>query len=1031
MSVVDEFMRRVVAVHKTGSATEHSYRPALEALFNSLSEHVTALNEPKRVEFGAPDFIIHRGDMVIGHAEAKDIGTNLHNLKDSNKEQQARYLAALPNLIYTNCLDWDFYRSRELVASVTIAGYLSSVQPYPDRYSELENLLHDFIARKPQKIDSPRELAEIMAGKASLIKDILFKALCADKGSQTELMDQHKAFQEHLIHDITQDEFADIYAETVAYGMFAARLHDVTLGSFSRQEALKLLPKSNPFLRSLFGYIAGNDLDSRITWIIDDLADAFQATDLPGLMKGFAHLARRQDPFLHFYETFLAAYNPVKRKARGVWYTPEPVVRFIVHVVDDILQKDFGLADGLADISMVTVDWDTGQTDKKGRPTALRKDVHRVQILDPATGTGTFLAEVVKQVAPRVKDVAAGMWSNYIERHLIPRLHGFELLMASYAMCHIKLDMILSELGYQPSGSPPRLSVFLTNSLEEGEPANQRLPFAQWLSNEAKQANAIKRDIPIMCVIGNPPYNPSSKNTNPWILEKMKAYKAGVDERKVHLSDDYMKFIRFAEDLIIRSGSGVVAMVTNNSFLDGTTQRGMRRHLLESFDRIDILNLHGDIRARQSNASDENVFDITQGVAISIMRRTPKGKARVVRYAELIGSRKDKYEALMSLESSSKLFQELAPEPPYYFFVPKSLGDLGEDFSLDQLFVVKSSGIQTKNDAVAISWTPADRDSIVSDFQSKGISELKSKYPPMAVWDTEKAQKEILEGEFERRTITYRPFDVRHTILTKRSGGFLGRPRYDVMKHIREDDMSLIVNKKHVGDYFSHASVTLSLAAHGVHYLGNRGQDFVCPLYLSGTALEPERRINFDQHIFSRIRRLAAGNGHDTPDELAVFDYVYGVLHCPAYREAYAASLKIDFPRIPWPSSVEEFWDVSSKGAQLRRLHLLDPVAIGPTPYAFRGVGDAVVVKPHFKERGIWINRTQYFDDVPEISWHLYFGGYQPAQKWLKDRKGRKLLFDEVRHYQRLLKSLSETDRIMQSITLKALRSPSVSTGDV
>ena len=506
--VVDEFIKKVIATSKSGVATEHSYRPALAALFNGLAKGVEALNEPKRVACGAPDFIIRRGDITVGHVEAKDLKVGLRGMKDANKKQQERYKSALTNLIYTNCLDWDFYHNGELVASVKIAHLDDAISPIDNKFADLENLLRDFVAQSPHSITSPRVLAGMMAGKASLIKDVLKNALIADGKKLTALTEQYGAFQEHLIHDISAEDFADIYAETIAYGMFAARLHDSSSTTFSRQEALALLPKSNPFLRSLFGYIAGVDLDDRISWIIDDMADVFQAVDVSKIMAGFGRLTGQNDPFLHFYETFLAAYNPAKRKARGVWYTPEPVVQFIVRAVDEVLQKELGLADGLADTSKVSIDWDTGQKDKKGKAIKTKKSVHRLQILDPATGTGTFLAEVIKQIAPTVKDVSPSLWSRYVERDLIPRLHGFEILMASYAMCHMKLDMILTEMGYKPTGNPPRLSVYLTNSLEEGDAANQTLPFAQWLTNEVRQANTIKRDMPIMCVIIREPAIP-------------------------------------------------------------------------------------------------------------------------------------------------------------------------------------------------------------------------------------------------------------------------------------------------------------------------------------------------------------------------------------------------------------------------------------------------------------------------------------------------------------------------------------------
>ena len=518
------YLSDVAKVHATGSATEHSYRPALQKLFDQIDKDVSTVNEPKGVKVGRPDFVFIREAgkntlITVGHCEAKDIGLGLDpkSMNDFNKAQHDRYVKALPNLVYTNGLDFRFYKKGELTREISIADLLMGIQPKPDQFSVLANQLKDFAAEKLQTITSAKDLAEMMAGKARLIKDILFNSLKEDNEKNTDLVGQYQSFKKMLIHDLSPEDFSDIYAETVAYGMFGARLHDKTLENFSRAEALELMPKSNPFLRYLFTYIAGPNLDERIRRTIDELAEIFQATNLPKLFEDFGKFTQRNDPFIHFYETFLAEYNPAKRKARGVWYTPEPVVNFIVRAVDDVLKTEFGLADGLADTSKVTVDWDTGQTNN-GRAVTIKKEVHRVQILDPAAGTGTFLAEVIKQIAPKVKDVAEGQWSNYVEKELIPRLHGFELLMASYAMCHMKLDMMLTEMGYKPTANPPRMGVYLTNSLEEGDREIQDLFWAKPLSEEAKQANTIKRDMPIMCVIGNPPYSVSSSNTGQWII---------------------------------------------------------------------------------------------------------------------------------------------------------------------------------------------------------------------------------------------------------------------------------------------------------------------------------------------------------------------------------------------------------------------------------------------------------------------------------------------------------------------------------
>ena len=570
---IQGYLSEIRALYASGQTTEHSFRPALAKLFSSVDGALTVINEPKHItDVGAPDFVFQRGDVAIGWCEAKDIGKDVRKFaaNDYSKEQKARYKKGLPNLIYTNGLDFEFISEGDAVDFITIAELVPTLPARVDNFQLLENRLRDFASTTPLSITSSKRLAEMMAGKAAIIKDIMGRALVVDfkareqGGQATDLIGQYEAFKANLIHDITVEDFADIYAETIAYGLFAARLHDQTPDTFTRSEVLDLLPKSNPFLRELFLYIAGPNLDERLRRVIDELCNVFLATNMGEVLKHFGKVTARQDPFLHFYEVFLAEYNPAKRKARGVWYTPEPVVNFIVRAVDEVLKTEFGLADGLADTSRITIDWDTGQNDKDGKPATVKKQVHRVQILDPATGTGTFLAEVVKLVAERVKGIAPGQWSNYVEQDLIPRIHGFELLMASYAMCHMKLDMILTGLGYKPSAKPPRLGVYLTNSLEEGERVEQTLfGLSRAIAEEAKAASDIKRQTPIMCVIGNPPYSGHSSNKGPWIEALMEPYmmEPGGNQRLQErnpkwVKKDEHKFIRFAEHLIAKNGEG-------------------------------------------------------------------------------------------------------------------------------------------------------------------------------------------------------------------------------------------------------------------------------------------------------------------------------------------------------------------------------------------------------------------------------------------------------------------------------------------
>ncbi|GLI98426.1 type ISP restriction/modification enzyme [Sphingobium sp. BS19] len=1072
---IDGYLSEIRSLYASGQTTEHSFRPALAKLFGSIDSALTVINEPKHItDVGAPDFVFQRGDVAIGWCEAKDIGKDIRKFaaNDYSKGQKDRYRKGLPNLIYTNGLDFEFIRDGDMVDFITIADLIPTLPSRPDNFSLLDNRLRDFAHVTPLSITSSKRLAEMMAGKAAIIKDIMGRALVADFKTRnhstgaTDLIGQYEAFKSSLIHDITVEEFADIYAETIAYGLFAARLHDVTPDNFSRAEALDLLPKTNPFLRELFIYIAGPNLDERLRRVIDELCDVFCATNMDKVLRNFGKITARQDPFLHFYEDFLTEYNPAKRKARGVWYTPEPVVNFIVRAVDDVVKREFGLSDGLADTSKITIDWDTGQNDlKTGKPAYIKKEVHRVQILDPATGTGTFLAEVVKLVSERIRGVAPGQLSAYIERDLIPRLHGFELLMASYAMCHMKLDMILTRLGYKPSANPPRLGVYLTNSLEGGERVLQTLDFGiqRAIAEESKQANNIKRQTPIMCVIGNPPYSGISQNNGEWITSKIEDYKYvdGVHfgERKHWLQDDYVKFLRLAEHMIEQTGEGVLGFITNHGYLDNPTFRGMRWHLMNTFDSIHVLDLHGNSNKKEispDGSPDKNVFDIMQGVAIIIAvkkRRVGKGPKALakVSHGELWGTRDNKYSQLWDGTSASLASAPLPNKAPQYPFVNRDYdleADYAKGFSVADLMPTNVAGIVTARDGLVIAFDAEELNDRITTFADTATSDAEirerffggkkpGKYLPgdSRGWKLPSARKALQSAEWcnDIHSIAYRPFDTR-VILSRPDMVDWGRVEF--MRNFQSGPNLAASFTRTIEGGRSFADFLVHDLPITHHTLSIKEVNYLAPLYIypDVDTLDQSIRINFDPTIYAEILRAAGlprgllgpdggadfriATGDARPNEVKVFDYFYGVLHCPAYRATYAEFLKIDFPRIPFPASPDNFRAVSEKGEALRRLHLIEDAAIGSTPYPFHGDGDSVVEKPRHEHDQVWINSTQYFDGVPAIAWDLYIGGYQPAQKWLKDRRGRALSYDDIRHYQRIVKILSETDRIMRTIEL-------------
>jgi len=1053
--LIQEYLDKVNKRYKTGISTEHSFRGDLQTFLESLVPDVQVINEPSHIECGAPDYIITKKKIPVGYIEAKDIGKPLDSKE--YKEQFDRYRKSLDNLIITDYLDFWLYHEGQFITSIKIADIVSGkIVPIPDNFQSFTDLIKNFCTYVGQTIKSAAKLSKMMAGKARLLADIIERAIISDeKGEEdqlheaanTSLRDQLAAFKHVLIHDISAKDFADIYAQTIAYGMFAARLHDPTLEDFTRQEAAELIPKSNPFLRKLFLYIAGYDLDDRIKWIVDALADIFRATDVAALLDNFGKTTQQNDPIIHFYETFLAEYDPKLRKSRGVWYTPEPVVNFIVRAVDDIIKTEFNLPQGLADISKTVIEVDTQTKDNRLSKGYKRekKEVHKVQILDPAAGTGTFLAEVVKQIYKRFEG-QEGIWSNYVENHLIPRVHGFELLMASYSMAHLKLYLLLKDTGYKPK-KQQRLKIYLTNSLEEYHPDTGTL-FASWLSAEANEANHVKRDTPVMVVLGNPPYSGISSNMGSWIVQLIEDYKyiAGehFGERKHWLQDDYVKFIRYGQHLVEKNSEGILAYINNHSFLDNPTFRGMRWNLLNAFDLVYIINLQGSTKKQDSvpeGMKDENVFDIQQGVSINILVKKKSNAEKsmaTVYYSEIWGTRKEKYQLLNKSNIDNIKFNKINYSNPYYFMSPKDeklRSEYEEGFKISDLYKLKSMGITSARDDFVVSFdeeilkarfndlvNPALTDlEIYSKYNLKDTSTFKLKY------SRNKLIKYKSSGFLTR--VLYRPFDKRYILY---SSLLVERPLEKVLTHMKsKSNLALIscrMNRDNRDTYFvSNCMADKSL-------ISSLDNSYVFPLYLfkeNQSSFKNESQIsNFNPLLIDRISsslglKYNEDRGKDffSPEDL--FNYIYAILHCDTYLKKYKEFLKLDFPRIPYPKDKKTFWKLVKHGFELRQIHLLESPKVDKYITTYPKDGDNIVTRrisqkdfemiDYIKGR-VWINDQQYFDKVPKIAWEFYIGGYQPAQKWLKDRCRRQLSYEDILHYQKIIVALTETDRIMKEI---------------
>lgn len=1079
VKAVEDYICEVARLAKSGITTEHTFRGALAMLLDALAPNLKAFNEPKRTECGAPDYIVQdKTGLGVFYVEAKDLGDDdLGGKKRTgHKEQFDRYKAALDTIIFTDYLDFHLYRHGEFVSSVKIGDYdgAGKVSGIPSAYDKLAELIKEAALSVPQRIDSAKRLAELMAGKARLLQRNAAKFLTPltkayddapshAKPPITPILELLIGMRDVLMPNVGADEFSDIFAQTLTYGMFAARLNDPTPEDFTRYEAMGLIPKTNPFLRQFFQYVA-NNLEEELEWMVNDLADLFRAADVKKIMRGYGRTGA--DPMIHFYEDFLAEYDAGLRKDRGVWYTPIQVVKFIVGAADWALRTRFNLVDGLADRGKVEIECEEVAPHGKKMTQKVKKSVHRVQLLDPSTGTGTFIAEAIRQIFAKFKG-NEGMWPGYVESDLLPRLNGFELLMASYTMAHIKIDFALRETGVTPSGKD-RFRVFLTDSLSDW---HKELPgglFASALAPEQKGADEVKRDTPVMVVLGNPPYSGESQNKGDWIMKLMEAYKVEpggktkLQERNPKwLNDDYVKFIRLAEYYVEKNGEGIVAYITPHGFLDNPTFRGMRWHLMQTFDEIWTLNLHGNSKKKEvapDGGKDECVFNIMQGVAITLfvkkgnsLTQSPQspqscGDGKTSRtsreenncrvyYADLWGKKKDKLAALDDAKMDSIEWKEIEPTEPMLFFTPRDIAGEAEwnaGFGVAELMKVNSVSVVTANDKV-----------LVSSNEQELLEKVSNAFD--CVSEKDKVAR-----------YSYRPFDERMVYYDVKK---IERPREKVMCHLKgKENIALITGRQGKvvgGGEWNLLFATENIADFNVFY---RGGGIVFPLYLYEENMgKVEKRANLDKGIVAKIAAILNSVNpvnpvKETPSPEDIFDYIYGVLHSPAYRTKFKEFLKVDFPRIPYPKDLGEFERFRAAGRELRAVHLMKDAepslfeARGRFPIAGDNVVDAVrfeIIGDNFntetqrlkdteekspsesqclcasvlkKSGRVYINSTQYFDNVPLEAWEQAIGGYRPAEKYLKDRKNRALSQEELKHYQRIILALTKTREIMDEL---------------
>jgi len=1028
MSVFTEYLASIRKELGGGVATENTYRPALKALLEACGDGISATNEPKRMLCGAPDFNITHKNVLLGYVETKDIGTNLDEMEQGKGpygDQFIRYRDGLPNWILTDYLEfrWFVNGKKRLTARIAELDAKKKIKPMQGGEQELTQLLNAFFNEPALTVASAKDLAASMARMTRIVRDQIIESLKQEAEEVERRLVKEKtggygptlpargpwlrewlaAFREVLIPDLDEKQFADMFAQTLAYGLFAARVHAPSSKVFSREMASFNLPKTNPFLRKLFAEIGGVDLPDSISWAVDDIVELLKHADMYEILKDFGKGKGKEDPVVHFYETFLAAYDPKMRELRGVYYTPEPVVSYIVRSIDHLLKTRFNRAKGLADENTL--------------------------ILDPATGTATFLYFVIDHIYQSFAK-QKGAWDDYVSQHLLNRIFGFELLMAPYAVAHLKLGMQLEQTGYR-FGTDQRLGIYLTNTLEEAAKKSEQL-FAGWVAEEANAAAKIKTDLPIMVILGNPPYsNFGRMNRGKWILSLLEDYKRGLHEKKLNIDDDFIKFIRFAQWRIQKTGYGIIGLITNNVYLDGITHRRMRECLLNTFNEIYVLNLHGNLRKKEKTPDgqkDENVFDIQQGVAIALFAKLPNHFGCRFFYGDLWGMREAKYDLMWRLDLVSAQWGEFIPKEPDFFFVQRESSfekEYKTNLSIRDIFVVWQNGLKTDRDGLFFDFDREELNNRMNIFFTKDCDEnfkVKYRIVPSSSYNIESRREGTQFNEANIRLCLYRPFDMRWLYYDPR---LTSRPAARVMNHmIAGDNIALITlrqTRRNERGVFFVGTGLINKDAVSLFDIGT-----IFPLYLCGAngLIGLTRRPNLSPgflRMLAKKMKLPQEEPYDLPKGISpedIFLYAYAVFHSPTYRTRYAEFLKIDFPRLPLTSNLALFRALAAKGAELVALHLLESPKLRNFITEFPVKGDNVVEKVHYTDdnKCVWINKTQYFGGVPKAVWEFHIGGYQVCEKWIKDRKGRKLSYDDIQHYQKIVVALNETIRLMAEI---------------
>jgi len=1017
--IIKNYLKEIHIKYSQGDAREESYYNILEQMILKTAEnlnkskiHITIL--PKKSEGGNPDFRVWDGkSRIVGYIEAKNPEIDLDDVEHT--EQIKRYKDVFPNFILTNFLEFRFYRNGKIIDRVSIGRQHTLVvlrtKPVSEHEKEFSELFEKFFSFTfPQNMNA-RLLSKELAKRTRFLRDqvIIEELKEQNEEGHNHILGFYDAFKKYLIFNLTEETFADLYSQTITYGLFAARTR--CKEEFNRKNAVDFIPVTIGILQEVFQFISLGHAPKQMEWIIDDIAQVLASVDVSLILTEFFQYGKGDDPIVHFYETFLNEYNPKLREKRGVYYTPAPVVSFIVRSLNIILKEHFNKPDGLADLN--------------------------VKILDPAAGTLTFMAEAANLALKEyIEKYGEGVKDDFIRKHLLKNFYAFELMMAPYAIGHMKMSYIFEEMGYTLRDQDS-FKLYLTNTLEMEDIEQTDFPGMATLSEESYLAGKIKKETQILVILGNPPYSGISSNKGLWITEQIEKYKY-VDgkhfgEKKHWLQDDYVKFIRFAQWKIDQNGEGVLGFITNHSYIDNPTFRGMRQSLMKSFDEIFILDLHGNTLKKErcpDGSKDENVFDIRQGVAISLfIKKKEKKEECKIFHSDLWGLRDYKYEQLLENDFKTVSWKQLQPSTPYYFFVHRDNRyekEYDKFIKISDIFPINVTGIVTARDNLAIDFEKNSLKNKIMMFRNKDLTDevirevlkIRENYQWKITEQRNQFRKVDNWQEYFLK-ILYRPFDIRQIYY---QDNIVFRPRREIMHHMLEENIGLLTCRQISSNIWIHALISKNLVDDSLISNKTKERTYIYPLYIYP---DKSKKDLFNQHQTRKepnipqalFEKLSSCYGKKPAPEDILY-YIYGVFYSNIYREKYAEFLKIDFPRIPFTKDYDLFIELGKLGQELAEIHLMKSDQLNNTFSRFEISGNNSVKKVEYKEdeKHVSINDIQYFSNIDKNIWEYQIGGYQVMHKWLKDRKGRILTLEDIQLYIKIAKALQLTIEFQKKI---------------